>query len=57
MQRRGKHTSIAIEELLGSGVFCWGGPSLYNEDPRLVQEKELRQSFEAVVEDDEEEKT
>jgi hypothetical protein len=26
IQRRGKHTSITIEELLGSGVFCWGRP-------------------------------
>jgi hypothetical protein len=26
MQRRGKHTSITIEELLGNGVFCWGRP-------------------------------
>jgi hypothetical protein len=26
MQRRGKRTSISIEELLGNGVFCWSRP-------------------------------
>jgi hypothetical protein len=34
MQRRGKHASITIEELLGNGVFCGPAPRLYNEDPR-----------------------
>jgi hypothetical protein len=26
MQRRGKHNSIRIEELLGNGIFCWSRP-------------------------------
>jgi hypothetical protein len=26
MQRRGKNTSITIQELLGNGVFCWIRP-------------------------------
>jgi hypothetical protein len=47
MQRRGKYTSITIEELLGNGVNCWGRP----EDPRQA-ETELMQSLEAAVEDD-----
>jgi hypothetical protein len=32
MQRRGEHTSISKEELLGNGVFCGEAPRLYNED-------------------------
>jgi hypothetical protein len=37
MQRRGKHTSITIEELLGNGVSVGADPRLYNEDPRPAE--------------------
>jgi hypothetical protein len=30
-QRRDKHTSVTIEELLGNGVLCWGASRLYKE--------------------------
>jgi hypothetical protein len=39
MQQRGKHTSVRIEELLGNGVLCWANPRLYNEDPRLAENR------------------
>jgi hypothetical protein len=52
MQRRGKHTSTTIEELLGNGVFC--SIRLYNEGPRPA-ELELSKSLETAVEDDWEE--
>jgi hypothetical protein len=51
MQRRGKRACITIEEMLGNGVFCWGRPTLYNEDLRQL-ESELRESLEMPVEDD-----
>jgi hypothetical protein len=44
MQRRGKHTSIKIEELSDA-------PRLYNEDPRPLEIK-LRESLEIALEDD-----
>jgi hypothetical protein len=55
MQRRGKHTSITIEELLGNGVYVAAAPWLYNDDLRRLR-IELRESPEAAVEDDGEEK-
>jgi hypothetical protein len=52
MQRRGKHASVTIEELLGGVVFSVGAdPRLYNEDPRPA-EIESRESLETTVEDD-----
>jgi hypothetical protein len=51
MLRRGKHTCIKIEELLGNGVSFGAAPRLYNEDPRPV-EIELRDSLEMAVQDD-----
>jgi hypothetical protein len=41
MKRRGTHTSITIEELLGKGVLCWGRPE--------VIQRELRESFGSAV--------
>jgi hypothetical protein len=52
MQRRGKHTSITIEVLLGNGVFCLGRPdAIYNEDPRSAEIK-LMECLETAVEND-----
>jgi hypothetical protein len=30
---------IRIDELLGNGIFCWGRPRLYNENPRPVENR------------------
>jgi hypothetical protein len=49
VQRRAKHTSVTIEELLENGVFCGSAPKLCNEDLRQL-ELELRESLEMVVE-------
>jgi hypothetical protein len=48
MQRRDKHTSITVEELLRNA------PRLYNEELSQLRE-ELRESLETAVEDDWEE--
>jgi hypothetical protein len=37
MQRRGKHTSITTEELLGNCVLRGSSPKLYNEDLRQIE--------------------
>jgi hypothetical protein len=31
MQRRGKHTSVTIEEMLANGIYVGASPTLYNE--------------------------
>jgi hypothetical protein len=51
MYRRGKHTSVTIEVLLGNGVFCGSRPE--TEDPRQLGE--LSEALETAVEDEWEE--
>jgi hypothetical protein len=51
MQRRGKHTSITIEELLGNGDSVVINRRLYDEDTRPA-ETELKKSPGTGVEDD-----
>jgi hypothetical protein len=51
MQRRGKHTPVTIEELLGNGVFPSGRPeAIYRGSLAAVQEyTRIRGSNLAVV--------
>jgi C4-type Zn-finger protein len=50
MQRRGKHASITIEELLGNAVFSWGHSKAYiMRIPGKL--KKLRESLDMDVED------
>jgi hypothetical protein len=51
MQRRGKHTSITVQELIGHGVFCWAGPEAIWRGSQAAG-IELRESLETAVEDD-----